>query len=107
MRSIYYPESETLAEAERIRLAKLEEKTKSTLRRLDRLEMLTDEIHAQNETLAVLMTKLDMLTSLLEKQDERLSELENIPKHRYTTIIGAAITSLISAVIGGAVTIIF
>ncbi len=107
MRSIYHPDVETLAEAESVRLAKLEEKTKGAVRRLDRLERLTDEIHTQNERLAGLVVKLEHLTVQLEKQEKRLSEIEHVPIKRYTTVIGAIITALASAIVGGAVTALF
>ncbi len=107
MRLIYHPDMETLAEAESVRLAKLEEKAKGATRRLDRLETLTEEIHTQNERLAGLVVKLEALTVQLEKQEKRLSEIEQAPIKRYTAIIGAIITALASAIVGGAVTILF
>ncbi len=107
MRGLYHPEMETMAEFESARLAKLEERTKASIRRIDRLEKLCDEVHEQNASLARLAVQLETMLERLEKQEKRLEEIEKIPEKRYTTVIGAVITSLVSAFIGGAITVIF
>ncbi len=107
MRSFYHPDMENTVDSERMRLAKLEERTKAGIRRLERLERLGDEVHAQNETLARLVVRLETLTADLEKLEKRLSEIEHVPANRYTAIVGAVITALVSAFVGGAVTVLF
>jgi chromosome segregation ATPase len=107
MRSIYHMDVENLDELQSARLAKLEERTKNALCRLDRLEKLTDAVHTQNEQIARLVVSLDTLTRALEKQEERLAELERIPTKRWTAVVGAIITALASAFVGGAVTVLF
>ncbi len=107
MRSIYHMDVENMDELQGARLAKLEERTKNALHRLDRLEKLTEAVHTQNEQIARLVVSLDTLTKQLEKQEARIAELERIPAKRWTAVIGAVITALISAFIGGAVTVLF
>ena len=107
MRSIYHMDVENLDELQSARLAKLEERTKNALCRLDRLEKLTDAVHTQNEQIARLVVSLDTLTRALEKQEERLAELERIPAKRWTAVVGAIITAIASAFVGGAVTVLF
>ena len=107
MRSIYHMDVENLDELQGARLAKLEERTKNALCRLDRLEKLTEAVHTQNEQIARLVVSLDTLTRALEKQEERIAELERIPAKRWTAVVGAIITALASAFVGGAVTVLF
>ena len=107
MRSIYHMDVENLDELQSARLAKLEERTKNALCRLDRLEKLTDAVHTQNEQIARLVVSLDTLTRALEKQEERLAERERIPAKRWTAVVGAIIRALASAFVGGAVTVLF
>lgn len=107
MRSIYHMDVENMDELQSARLAKLEERTKNALHRIDRLEKLTDEVHTQNEQIARLLVSLDTLTKQLEKQEARLAELERVPAKRWTTAVGAVITALASAFVGGAVAVLF
>ena len=80
---------------------------KNALCRLDRLEKLTEAVHTQNEQIARLVVSLDTLSKTLEKQEARIAELERVPAKRLATIIGAVITALASAFVGGAVTVLF
>ena len=107
MRSIFHMDVENLDELQGARLAKLEERTKNALCRLDRLEKLTEAVHTQNEQIARLVVSLDTLSKTLEKQEARIAELERVPAKRLATIIGAVITALASAFVGGAVTVLF
>ncbi len=103
MRSIYHPELEQLSDMEQVRLAKVEERTKESIRRLDRLETLCEEVHTQNEKLARLIVRLESVTEKLNEQEKRLAVLENIPMK----LAGAVITALVSAFVGGAMTVLF
>ena len=107
MRSIYHMDPENMAELEHARLAKLEERTKSNIRRLDRLERLTDEVHAQNEQIARLTVRLETLTAQLLKLEKRLSEMEYKPMRRMDRILGALGTAFASALMRGLMGILF
>ncbi len=107
MQNFYHPEPELLAETESMRLGRLEERTKSCVRRIDRLERIADEMHTQNERTARLIAQTENLMEKLEKHEKKLDALEQIPVKRYAAIIGAVITALASAIVGGAVTMFF
>ena len=104
----YYPsDTQSLADFEGERLTKAEERAKSNSRRLDRLERLADEVSKQNENITRLVVQLEYTNKQLNLQDARLKEIEKAPKRRLDTVIGAIITALCSAFVGGLVTTLF
>ena len=86
------------------RLIKLEEREKSNTHRLDRLEGLVSEVHAQNENIARLIAELEFTNKQLAAHDERLSEMEKQPRARLNLLWGTLITAIISAAVGAVVT---
>lgn len=96
-----------MPDSETERLAMLEERLKSNADRIDRLERLADEVHAQNENIARLVVRLELADALMHAYDRRLTDLEAQPKLRINTILGAIIAALASAVIGGLLSMIF
>ncbi len=86
-----------------VRVAKTEDRAKSNTHRLNRMEKLTDAIHAQNENIVRLVEKLETVNSSLDAQEKRLSEIEKLPRQREGAVFAAAVTALISSLIGAAV----
>lgn len=96
-----------MSEYENERLAKTEERLKSDSRRLDRLERLADEVHIQNENIARLVVQLEFVGRQLSSHEKRLANIESLPGRGIRMLVGAVITALASAVIGGLVALLF
>ena len=88
------------------RLVKLEEREKTNARRLDRLEGLANEVHAQNENIARLIVQIEFTNKQLSLQEKRLTEIEKQPRARLNLIWGSVITALASAAVGAIATVI-
>jgi len=86
------------------RLIKLEEREKSNTHRLDRLEGLVEEVHAQNENIARLLTELEYTNKQLSLHDARLSEIEKQPRTRLALIWSSVITAIVGAAVGAVMT---
>ena len=97
----------SLSEYENERLAKTEERLKSDSRRLDRLERLADEVHIQNENIARLVVQLEFVGKQLSSHEKRLAKIEGLPGRGIRMLVGAVVTALASAVIGGLVALLF
>lgn len=99
-----------MSEYENERLAKTEERLKSDSRRLDRLdrlERLADEVHIQNENIARLVVQLEFVGKQLSSHEKRLAKIEGLPGRGIRMLVGAVVTALASAVIGGLVALLF
>ena len=94
----------SLSEYENERLAKTEERLKSDSRRLDRL---ADEVHIQNENIARLVVQLEFVGRQLSSHEKRLAKIEGLPGRGIRMLVGAVVTALASAVIGGLVALLF
>lgn len=93
-----------MSEYENERLAKTEERLKSDSRRLERL---ADEVHIQNENIARLVVQLEFVGRQLSSHEKRLANIESLPGRGIRMLVGAVITALASAVIGGLVALLF
>ena len=93
-----------MSEYENERLAKTEERLKSDSRRLDRL---ADEVHIQNENIARLVVQLEFVGRQLSSHEKRLAKIEGLPGRGIRMLVGAVVTALASAVIGGLVALLF
>lgn len=82
------------SEAEiRERLAAIEQDCKSTHRRLDSLEQLTESVH-------IIATETKAMRGDVNDITSRVDEIERRPSKRYETAVAALITAVIGAVIG-------
>ena len=88
------------------RLTKLEEREKTNTHRIDRLEGLANEVHAQNENLARLIVQIEFTNKQLSLQEKRLTEIEKQPRARLNLIWGAIVTAIASAAVGAIATVI-
>lgn len=77
----------------RERLAAIEQDCKSTHRRLDSLEKLTESVH-------IIATETKAMREDVNDITSRVDEIEKRPSKRYDTIISAVITTLIGIIIG-------
>ena len=74
-------------------VAQLRQDAKSTHKRLDNLEKLTESVH----TIAI---ETKAMREDFNKLDERVEEIEHLPVKRYNLIITTIITSSITAIVG-------
>ena len=88
------------------RLTKLEEREKTNTHRIDRLEGLANEVHAQNENIARLIVQIEFTNKQLSLQEKRLTEIEKQPRARLNLIWGAIVTAIASAAVGAIATVI-
>ena len=84
-------------------LAEVDARSKSNTHRLDRLEELTDAIHQQGETLAVICNQLQTQGETLKKQGDRLEAVEKKPGDLWDKVIAAAISAIVGGVIGAVI----
>ena len=82
------------------RLCSAEERGKSNTHRLDRLEALAEELHAQGQSLAVMCSQLETQGETLTTLTRRVSDLEQKPGERWDKVIGAIIGAVVGVVIG-------
>lgn len=75
------------------RIAVMEQDLKSIHRRINNLEELTESVH-------VIATELKAMRKDVNEIIERLNEIERKPVKRYETAITAAITAVISFIVG-------
>lgn len=77
----------------RERLAAIEQDCKSTHRRLDNLEQLTESVH-------IIATETKAMREDVNDITSRVDEIEKRPVRRYDTIITAIITAVIGIIVG-------
>ena len=91
-------------EEEKIMLEKHEQQLCTLEREMKELRAVQSEIRSMNETLVTLATELKHANEHLNRHEQKLDEIENMPKLRIqqivTAIIAALAGGLISAVIG-------
>ncbi len=80
----------------------MEERLGRDKERLERLEKLYDAINIQNTNIEKLVIELRHINSSVSSHEERITAIEEQPKSRLSQMI----TSLISALTGGIVSII-
>ena len=107
LKGIGYEGGEGFSELDGERLTKVEERAKSNTRRLDRLEKLIDEVHTQNEHMARLVAELEFTNRELASHDRRLREIENQPRKNVNMIVGALVTAIVAAIVGGLSALLF
>lgn len=83
-------------------LAETEARSKSNSHRLDKLEQLADEIHAQNETLAKMLAEMKHTSDAVTALDERVAIIEKRPGDLW----GKLIAGIIGAVTSGLVMLV-
>lgn len=82
------------------RVIRNEESIKSLWKRVDELKTLSEAIHNQGESLAVMCEQLKQQGETLKAQDTRLAALENTPKKRWESIVSAIISGVIGIIVG-------
>lgn len=84
----------------RERLARIEQDRTSIHRRLDNLESLTESIHAIAVEMREMRTTMDAMKRSLDDMGDRVDEVENRPRKHWDAVIVAAITAIVTFVIG-------
>lgn len=83
-------------------LERHEQRINAIEKTLSELKDVQKEIRSMNEILLTLTNEIKHTNIHLEKHEQKIAELDNIPKQRFNQII----TSLISAIVGGIITMI-
>ena len=75
---------------------------KSLQHQINDIKEVTKEIKTMNETLIVLTEELKHTNNTLKSYDDRLDTLEVMPKNRWNTLVNAALTAVVSGLVGSA-----
>ena len=87
-------------------LTDIDNRAKSNTHRLDRLEVLAEEIHAQGKTLAVMCTQLETQGKTLTTLTDRVSALEKRPGAMWDKLIGGIVGAIASGIVAAVLAII-
>lgn len=89
------------------RLTEVEQRSKSNVHRLDKLEMIVNEIHTMSNTLVEMMQELkhtneavDSLNEKVDRMDSRVDEMEKAPAKEYSEIKKSTRDKVVSAIVG-------
>ena len=80
---------------------KLDQRSKSNTKRLDRLEKTTEAVQELATSVKLMAQSLDNMADEQKRQGERLEKLEQQPADRWNTIIKTMLTAVVSALAGG------
>ena len=82
------------------RLTDVDNRSKSNTHRLDRLEALTDSIHSLTQSVALMAQKQDATAGKLDELTADVKELKAEPGEHWKTLVKAALTAIVAALIG-------
>lgn len=89
------------------RLTEVEQRSKSNVHRLDKLEPIVNEIHIMSNTLVEMMQEVkhtneavDSLNVKVDRMDSRVDEMEKAPAKEYSAIKKSAREKIASGIIG-------
>lgn len=89
------------------RLTEVEQRSKSNTKRIDKLELIQNELKAISITLLKVGDKVEYLGNSVDTLNKKVAETEEQPKKTLGTIKSAIITSIISGIIAIAISVIF
>ena len=79
------------------RLATLEERSESNAHRLDKLEHDHELLTRMATAIEVMATKQEVMVDRVETIDQKVTELERTPLHRWQSLVGYLATAVVSA----------
>lgn len=89
------------------RLTEVEQRSKSNMKRLDKLEQIQNELKAISVTLLKVGDKVEYLGNSVDTLNKKVAETEEQPKKTLETIKAAIITAICSGLISIIISIIF
>lgn len=89
------------------RLTEVEQRSKSNTKRLDKLELIQNELKAISTTLIKVGDKVEYLGNSVDTLNKKVAETEEQPKKTLGTIKAAIITAICSGLISIIISIIF
>lgn len=82
------------------KLAELEAQGRSTTRRLDKLEELTEVVHELATTMKLMAEKQERTADTVDRLDAKLTALEQEPAKRWKAVVEKVILTVVGAVVG-------
>lgn len=89
------------------RLTEIAERSKSNTHRLDKLELIVEEIHTMSNTMVQLVQEVkhtneavNNLDAKVERMDSRVDEMERAPAKRFNNVKDAVLNNLLGAIVG-------
>lgn len=89
------------------RLTEVEQRSKSNTKRIDKLELIQNELKAISTTLIKVGDKVEYLGNSVDTLNKKVAETEDQPKKTLGTIKAAIITAICSGLISIIISIIF
>lgn len=89
------------------RLTEVEQRSKSNTKRIDKLELIQNELKAISTTLIKVGDKVEYLGNSVDTLNKKVAETEEQPKKTLGTIKAAIITAICSGLISIIISIIF
>jgi len=85
------------------RLTEVEDRSKSNMRRLDKLERVTDEIHTMSNTMVKLVEQTKATNENVHELKEKVDAMEKEPAENFKQLKKTIWTGIISTLIGAIV----
>lgn len=82
------------------RLTEVEERSKSNLRRIDKLEKFTEAINNLAISVQVMAEKQDRVADTVDKLDIKVTSLESKPGKRWDALVDKIILTIAAALVG-------
>lgn len=82
------------------RLTEVEERSKSNLRRIDKLEKSTEAINNLAVSVQVMAEKQDHVADAVDKLDVKVTSLESKPGKRWDTLVDRIIITIAAGIVG-------
>lgn len=87
-----------------VAVVRLEEKVSGISTRLEAVEKSSKEIYDLTVSVKLLASNVERMLTIQEKQETRISTLEEEPANNWKNMKSTVITGIISALVGGVVT---
>lgn len=88
------------------RLTAVEQKASSNTKRIDKMEHLTDEIHAMSKTMVKLVEQGNQTNQSVNELKNKVEDLEKEPARNYNAIKKTIITGIVSGFLGALISAI-
>lgn len=85
------------------RVVEVDQRSRSNTKRIDKLEDTTAVIHEMTVSVKLMGQNVERLVKEIEKQGERLTNLEMVPARQWSSVKKTVFTSLTSTLAGGLV----
>lgn len=82
------------------KLAELEAQGRSTTRRLDKLEELTEVVHELATTMKLMAEKQERTADTVDRLDAKLTAIEQEPAKRWKAVVEKVILTVVAALVG-------